>query len=149
MPSTKSPNLEVSSERTSSITEREIKGLGYVLSVCLVKPLYEVCLRRIRKQVGENRSTVCTHSYADYLLKNTSIKHNKYAVKQKLEHIDDINFREVFGRIRVFLFLNKICPVPRQGICIYSFLRNTFGLILLICLEALSGNNCVESNKCT
>ena len=120
MPSTKSPNVEVSSERTSSITEREIKGSCYVLSVCLVKPLYEVCLRRIRKQVGENRSTVCTNSYADCLLKNTSIKHNKYAVKQKLEHVDDINFREVFGRIRVVCFKYDLsCPKTRH---LYLFL---------------------------
>jgi hypothetical protein len=45
-----------------------------------------------------------THSYADCLLKNTSIRHNKYAVKQNLEHVDDINFRDVFGRIRVVCF---------------------------------------------
>jgi hypothetical protein len=56
-------------------------------------------------------STVCTHRYADCLLKNTSTKENKYGVNQKLEHVDDISFRELFGRISVFFFLqNKICP---------------------------------------
>jgi hypothetical protein len=35
------------------------------------------------------------------LLKNTSTKHNKYIVNQKLQHVEDISFRELFGRIRV------------------------------------------------
>ena len=62
-----------------------------------------VCLIRKKDQVGKKRGTVCTHSYADDLLKNTSTKDNKYIVNQKLEHVDDINFRELFGRIRMFL----------------------------------------------
>ena len=48
-------------------------------------------------------STVCTHTYADCLLKNTSTKDNKYAVNlvnQELEDVD-ISFRELFVRIRV------------------------------------------------
>jgi hypothetical protein len=32
----------------------------------------EVCLIGIKEKVGEKRSTVCTHEYADCLLKNTS-----------------------------------------------------------------------------
>ena len=48
----------------------KLKGLGQVLFVLLEKPLYEVCLVRIKKQVGEKRSTVCTHRYADCLLEN-------------------------------------------------------------------------------
>jgi hypothetical protein len=48
---------------------------------------------RIKEQVGEKRSTVCTHRYADCLLKNTSTKENKYVVNQKLEHVDDMSFR--------------------------------------------------------
>jgi hypothetical protein len=55
---------------------------------------------RIKEQVGEKRSTVCTHRYADCLLKNTSTKHNKYAVNQKLELVENISFRKLFGRIR-------------------------------------------------
>jgi hypothetical protein len=35
------------------------------------------------------------------VLKNTSIKDDKYVVNQKLEHVDDISFRDLFGRIRV------------------------------------------------
>jgi hypothetical protein len=31
----------------------------------------EVCLIRIKEQVGDKRSTVCTHGYADCMLKNT------------------------------------------------------------------------------
>jgi hypothetical protein len=33
---------------------------------------------------------------------------------------DEINFRELFGRISGFL-QNKICPFLAQGICIYVF----------------------------
>jgi hypothetical protein len=36
-------------------------------------------------------------------LKNTSSKGNKYVVNQKLQHVDDISFRERFGRIRKLL----------------------------------------------
>jgi hypothetical protein len=43
--------------------------------------------------------------YADCLLKNTSPKDNKYVVNQKLEHVDDISFRELIGRMRdLFLY---------------------------------------------
>jgi hypothetical protein len=34
-------------------------------------------------------------------------KHSKYVVNQKLEHVDDISFRELFGRIRVGFFFTK------------------------------------------
>ena len=76
---------------------------------------------RIMEQVGENRSTFCTHRYVDSPLKSTSTKHSKYVVNQKVEHVDDISFRELFGRIRVvFFFLNKSCIFLAQGICIYA-----------------------------
>ena len=75
---------------------------------------------RIKEQVGEKRSTVRTLRDADCLLKNTTTKHKKYVVNQKLEHVDDISFRERFGRIKVGFFLqNKICPFLAQCICIY------------------------------
>jgi len=48
--------------------------------------------------------------YADCLLKNTSTKENKYVVNQTLEHVDDISFREIFGRIRVFSYKVKSVP---------------------------------------
>jgi hypothetical protein len=54
-------------------------------------------------------SIVCTHRYADCLLKNMSTK-NKYVVNQKPEHADDISFRELFGKIKMFLY--KIRSVP-------------------------------------
>jgi hypothetical protein len=50
------------------------------------------------------KNTVCTHRYADCLLKNTPTKHSKYVVNQKLEHVEDIGFRELFGRIRVVFY---------------------------------------------
>jgi hypothetical protein len=69
--------------------------------------------------------------HADFLLKNTSTKHSKYFVNQKLADVDDISFRELFGRIRVvffiFLLQHKICSFLAQAICIYvvhSFLMN-------------------------
>jgi hypothetical protein len=42
-------------------------------------------------------------------LKNTSTKHNKNVVNQKLEHVDDINFRKnlAFCYIDDVLLLNK------------------------------------------
>jgi hypothetical protein len=40
-------------------------------------PLYEVCLIRIKEEVGEKRSTVCTHRYADCLLKKTVLRKRK------------------------------------------------------------------------
>jgi len=46
------------------IAERVINGLGYLLFVLPVKPIYEVCLVRIKEQVGERKNTVCTHRYA-------------------------------------------------------------------------------------
>ena len=39
-------------------------------------------------------------------------------LKKKLEHADDIRFREHFGRIRVFCLQNKICYFLAQGICV-------------------------------
>jgi hypothetical protein len=86
------------------------------------KPLYEVCLIRIKEQVGERRSTVCTHRYADCLMKNTSTKENKYVVNQNLEHVDDISFRELFGRIRVMFYkIRSSLPSTR-----YLYLRWPF-----------------------
>ena len=89
------------------LAEREIKGSVQLLFGFFEKLLYEVRHIRIKEEIGEKRSTVCTHGYADCLLKNTSTKHNKYVVNQKLEHVDDIIFRELFGRISVFFCLRK------------------------------------------
>ena len=57
--------------------------------------------------------------YANCLLKNMPTKHSTYVFDQKLEHIDDISFRELFGRFRVVFFLQiKICSFLAQDICI-------------------------------
>jgi hypothetical protein len=58
----------------------------------------------IKEQVGDKWSTVCAHRFADCLLKNTLTKDNRYVVNQKLEHVDDLSFRELFGRIKVVFF---------------------------------------------
>jgi hypothetical protein len=47
----------------------KLKDQASFFSFFLEKPLYEVCLIRIKEQVGEKRSTVGAHRYADYLLK--------------------------------------------------------------------------------
>jgi hypothetical protein len=74
---------------------------------------------RIKEQVGEKRGTFCTQCYADSLLKNMSTKQNKYVVNQTLEHVDDISFRELFGRITVFFVCKITCRFLAQAICIY------------------------------
>ena len=91
---------------------------------------------------SEKGITVSTHMYADCLLESTPVIHNTYVVNQNVKHFDDISCRELFGRIRVFVFQNKIGPFLRQGICIdvdHSLLRNTIGQIIFICLLVLSG----------
>ena len=122
MRSTKSPNLKLFSERTSFILRNvKLKDRASFFSI-FEKPLYEVCLIRIKEQVGERRSTVCTHRYADCLMKNTSTKENKYVVNQNLEHVDDISFRELFGRIRVMFYkIRSSLPSTR-----YLYLRWPF-----------------------
>ena len=75
--STKSPNLELFSERTSSTTEREIKGSGQLHFVFHEKPLYKVCLAPIKEQFGEKRSTVGTHG-------NTFTKHNQISLRMSV-----------------------------------------------------------------
>jgi len=80
--------------------------------------MYEICLVRIKEQVGEEGITVCTHRYADCLLKNTSTKDNKYIVNKKIEHVD-ISFRELFLVDSELFLQNKICPFLRQDICHY------------------------------
>ena len=79
-------------------------------AICLYRQILLVAILRkilnfirIKEHVGETRSTVCTHRYADCLLQNTSTKDNNYVVNQKLQHVDDTSFRELFGRIRVVL----------------------------------------------
>jgi hypothetical protein len=75
--------------------------------------LVNVCI------VGEKGSTVGTHGNADRLLKTTYIKHKKYVVNQKLEHVDDISFIALNGKIIVIFLQNKMCPFLRQVIGIY------------------------------
>jgi hypothetical protein len=41
-------------------------------------------------------------------LKNTSTKHNKFVFNQKLEHVEEISFRELFGNIEKLLHVSLI-----------------------------------------
>jgi hypothetical protein len=47
--------------------------------------------------------------------------HYKYVVNQKLEHVDDISLRELFGRIRVSFYKIKDLSLPRTR---YLYLRS-------------------------
>jgi hypothetical protein len=53
--------------------------------------------------------------FVNILTQRVPTKDNKYVVNQKLEHIDDISFRELFGRIRV-LYFYKIMSLPTTRI---------------------------------
>jgi hypothetical protein len=46
-----------------------------------------------QRNKSARRAQLVPISNADCLLKNTSTKHNKYVVNQKLEHVEDISFR--------------------------------------------------------
>ena len=43
------------------------------------------------------------------LLKKPSVRHINYVVNQKLEHVDDIGFREHFGGI-IIMFVIRFVP---------------------------------------
>jgi hypothetical protein len=62
------------------------------------------------EQVGEKRSTVCTHMYADSLLKNTSTKHNKYVVNH-IRYIDDVL---TLNNYRFCDFVVRIYPIELE-----------------------------------
>jgi hypothetical protein len=54
-----------------------------------------------------------------WILKNSKLN-------QKLEHVDDISFRELFGRIKVGFFFHKIRYVPYQNKVFVSTLAILF-----------------------
>jgi hypothetical protein len=97
----------------------KLKNLASFFSFFLVKPLYEVYIIRIKEQVGERMSTVCSHKYVDCLLENRSREHIKCVFNEKLEHVDDFSFRELVGRIRMVIYKVKYVPFRPLGICIY------------------------------
>jgi hypothetical protein len=70
------------------------------------------------------RSLSSCHSIKTFDLSTlSSTKDNKYVVNQTLEHVDDISFREHFGRIRDgFFWQNKICSFPIDGHHCLNFL---------------------------
>jgi hypothetical protein len=83
---------------------------GQFIFVFLEKPLYEVCFIWIKEQVGEKMGTVCTHRCADWLLKNTSTKHNKYVVK-KFHYIDDVLS---LNNSRIGDFVHRVYPIELE-----------------------------------
>ena len=85
----------------------KLKGLGQLLFVLLEKPLYEVCLVRIKEQVGERRCIVCTHRYADCLLKNMPT--NKFLDYSK-SHFGDMTIIAISKNIPTAQTPFTICP---------------------------------------
>ena len=65
------------------IRNNENKNIGFLKSI----RNNEIKTIGFFKNKNKKRSTVFTHRYADCLLKNTSAKHKKYVVNQKLEHV--------------------------------------------------------------
>ena len=128
MRSTKSPSLKLFSDITPSIY-RIVKlkdranffRFSWEAPIWIKSSSYEKMNKSARRG-STNRNVGC-------LLKNRSTKHSKYAINQKLEHFDDISFREYFCRRWVyFLLQKKICLYLRQSICIYvsySFFNET------------------------
>jgi hypothetical protein len=80
----------------------ELTQLKYslIVSPSRQQELQEVAVKSTSMEVGQKRTTVCTHKYVDCLLKNISNKHNKYIVNKKLKHFNDISYSELFGKIR-------------------------------------------------
>ena len=76
---------------------------GYLPFVFIEKPLFEICLIRIKEQVSKNRNALFTHGNTHSLFQNTSINH-------KLNHFDDIDFRELLGKIKVFCYQVRFAP---------------------------------------
>ena len=85
----------------------KLKGLDQLLFVLLEKPQYEVCLVRIKEQVGEKRSTVCTYRYADCLLKNMPT--NKFLDYSK-SHFGDMTIIAISKNIPTAQTPFTICP---------------------------------------
>jgi hypothetical protein len=73
--------------------------------------------------------------YGDCMLSNTPTKHSKYVVNQKLKTFNDINFREIFRRIRGCFFLTKSDSS-------LSKLARSFNFTFRFIDDVLSLNNC-------
>ena len=118
MRSTKSPNLELCTERTSSTLFVHSGMWKYrigLASFCFSRETPVWSLPHKNEGISRREEFVP--------MENTSTKH-KYVVNQKLEHVDYISFREFFGRIRVgFFFTKKDLSIPSTR---YLYLRWPF-----------------------
>ena len=91
--------------------------------------------------------------YTDCLLKNTSTKHNKYVVNEKLENVDDISFRELFGRMnQCFIFyFYKICPFLAHNVFVFTLAillyETQLNQIPSYVLQLRVRNSCVEGRE--
>ena len=86
--------------------------------------------------------------YVWCLLKNTSTKHNKYAVNQNVSMLMISVSQNVLVESEYLFFLeNKICPILSQGLPFFCS-WNTVGPTALTCLAV--GNSCIEGTvvKC-
>ena len=64
------------------------------------------------EQVAEKRCKVGNFRKVDCLLKNMTMKHNKYVINQIRKHFDDVGFNELFVGIT---FVNH--KIRFQDIC--------------------------------
>jgi hypothetical protein len=64
------------------------------------------------EQVAEKKCKVGNFRNVDCLLKNTTMKHNKYVINQIRKHFDDVSFNELFVGIT---FVNH--KIRFQDIC--------------------------------
>jgi hypothetical protein len=126
----------------------KLKDLASFFSFFLVKPLYEVYIIRIKEQVGERMSTVCSHKYVDCLLENRSREHIKCVFNEKLEHVDDFSFRELVGRIRMVIYKVKKyydTRYTRSGVNQMCILKNSKELLEYIQSRSLSSCNSIKT----
>jgi hypothetical protein len=76
--------------------------------------LIEVCLVRIKEQVGERRSTVCTHLYVDCLLKTRPPSKTESEGRFIAKLYDK---RDTFNCYLIFLFIcSNIPAAPAYGV---------------------------------
>lgn len=99
--------------------------------------MYQVCLVRIKEQVGEKKSTVGTHRNADYLLKNMSTEHNKYVAIKNSNILMISVSRNFLVELEHFCFTKQDLSLPLTR---YLYVRwlfflwtNTFNLS--VCFE--------------
>ena len=79
----------------NNATACENNGPSFLLLVSYKNLMREACFVLLKKQFSDIMNTVDTNKNPDCLSESTSYKHSNY----KLEHFNDISFRELFAGI--------------------------------------------------